>query len=409
MRATGKIGYLVPQFPGQTHIFFWREIKELEARGVEPVLYSTRPPPAGLIAHDWSDEAAARTTYLGRIAPLSAALALPALPWAKLLRMGRGEPKGFWRDVALSAAAARALKRDCEARGITHVHAHSCGRAALIAALAKGMGGPEYSLTLHGPLSDYGPGQRFKWSGAAFATIITEKLIAEMRAEMPEALPARIALQPMGVDTGALRRGAPYVPPAPGGAIRLFSCARLNEVKGHHDLMAAVRTLRDAGLDVSLRIAGEDDAGGDGHRRVLEAKVAELGLGDHVTLLGAVDAGAVRAELCAAHIFVLASYHEPLGVAYMEAMSCEVPTIGTDAGGVPELITDGRDGILVPPRDVAALAEAIRALAADPARAQRLSAAGRARVVSAFHSGIGAETLIREIFGDHPPPSGDSG
>ena len=400
-----KIGYLVPQFPGQTHIFFWREIKELEAQGVEPVLFSTRPPPPGLIAHDWSDEAAGRTTYLGQIAPLDAALAVLARPWRRLRSKGWGEPRAFWKDVALSAAAAMKLKRACAAEGISHVHAHSCGRAALIAAMAHEMGGPTYSLTLHGPLSDYGPGQRYKWSGAAFATIITRKLIAEIREEMPDDLPPRIALQPMGVDTDVLRRDAPYLPAEPGGPIRLFSCARLNEVKGHHDVMAAVRNLLDAGHDVTLRIAGEDDAGGDGYRRVLEARIADLDLAGRVTLLGAIDAGQVRSEICDAHIFVLASYHEPLGVAYMEAMSCEVPTIGTAAGGVPELITDGRDGLLVPPRDVEALSSAILRVAGDPDLARTLATAGRARIVSGFHSGIGAETLIDQIFGPHSAAS----
>lgn len=73
MSRRQKIGYLVPQFPGQTHVFFWREIAALEAMGVEPVLFSTRPPPAGLIAHDWSQAAMARTSYLGQLTPGAAA------------------------------------------------------------------------------------------------------------------------------------------------------------------------------------------------------------------------------------------------------------------------------------------------------------------------------------------------
>ena len=57
-----RIGYLVPQFPGQTHIFFWREVFALEAMGHSLSLLSTRHPPQGLIAHDWSEDAIARTT-----------------------------------------------------------------------------------------------------------------------------------------------------------------------------------------------------------------------------------------------------------------------------------------------------------------------------------------------------------
>ncbi len=390
-----RLGYIVPQFPGQTHIFFWREILELEAMGHHVRLFSTRPPPPGLISHSWSAQAMERTEYLGRLNPVQALGALSHLPWRQL--RAQPEPRAFWRDVMLTAAAARQLIASARRHSLTHIHAHSCGRAALIAALARRMGGPPYSVTLHGPLSDYGPGQRFKWSGAAFATIITDRLIAEMRGEMPLALPKAIYRQPMGVDTDWLSRPAPYVPRAADAPIRLFSCARLNVVKGHQDLLAAVRLMRDAGHDVRLDIAGEDDAGGTGFRAVLAAKIEELDLSGLVRLLGAIDADAVRDSLLAADIFVLASFHEPLGVAYMEAMSCGVPTIGTDAGGVPELIVDGRHGLLVPPKDPDALSAAIMRIATDPGLALRLSDGGRARIVDGFRAGVGAQTLVTAI------------
>lgn len=392
-----RLGYLIPQFPGQTHIFFWRELEALQARGVQPVLLSTRPPPPGLISHEWSAEATARTTYLARMDPAAALGGLVRLPPGDLLSAPRGEPRAFLRDMAMSIPAARRLVDHARREGIDHVHAHSCGRAALIAALAFRMGGPRYSLTLHGPLEDYGPGQRYKWRHAAFATIITEKLRAKAETELAGYLPPRIAVQAMGVDTGRLSRDTPWQPPRPGEPLRIMSCGRLNQVKGHQDLLQAIRMLRDAGHDARLVIAGEDDAGGTGYRRVIEARIAELGLDDAVTLLGAVSEGEVRRHLLEAHVFALASWHEPLGVALMEAMSCEVPTIGTAAGGVAELIRDGQDGILVPPRDPPAMADAILHLAGDPDLARRLGQAGRERIVSGFGAEAGAETLIRLV------------
>lgn len=392
-----RLGYLIPQFPGQTHIFFWRELEALQARGVQPVLLSTRPPPPGLISHEWSAEATARTTYLARMDPAAALGGLVRLPPGDLLSAPRGEPRAFLRDMAMSIPAARRLVDHARREGIDHVHAHSCGRAALIAALAFRMGGPRYSLTLHGPLEDYGPGQRYKWRHAAFATIITEKLRAEAETELAGYLPSRIAVQAMGVDTGRLSRDTPWQPPRPGEPLRIMSCGRLNQVKGHQDLLQAIRMLRNAGHDARLVIAGEDDAGGTGYRRVIEARIAELGLDDAVTLLGAVSEGEVRRHLLEAHVFALASWHEPLGVALMEAMSCEVPTIGTAAGGVAELIRDGQDGILVPPRDPPAMADAILRLAGDPDLARRLGPAGRERIVSGFGAEAGAETLIRLV------------
>ncbi len=387
----------MPQFPGQTHIFFWREIIALEEMGHDVRIFSTRKPPPGLVAHSWSDAAMQRTTYLGKLDPWQAALSVARLTPEGLPMWMLQEGPRFATDAALTLSAARALRNACDADGIEHVHVHSCGRAALTAALARRMGGAPYSLTLHGPLSDYGAGQRFKWSGAEFATIITRKLMDEVHETLDGALPPRCVIRPMGVDTHRLRRDTPYEGPEPGRPVRLFSCGRLNVVKGHQDLMTATRQLLDQGVDVRLEIAGEDDAGGSGFRKELEAHLKKLYLQDHVKLLGAIDADAVRQKLIESHIFVLASWHEPLGVAYMEAMACGVPVIATEAGGVPELIEDNVQGRLVPPQAPSILARAIRDLAGDRDALLRLSAAGRAHVEAHYRAELGAETLVEEI------------
>ena len=151
-------------------------------------------------------------------------------------------------------------------------------------------------------------------------------------------------------------------------------------------MIDAVRLLQASGIDARLTIAGEDEGGGFGYRRVLETKLAASDLGDSVKLLGAVSEDSVRGELEAAHIFALASLSEPLGVAIMEAMAMRVPVVVTAAGGVPELVDDGIDGVLVPPNQPQMLAEQIAALARDPQRARRLSAAGRAKIEAKFSS-----------------------
>lgn len=398
MSGTLKIGYLVPQFPGQTHIFFWRELRELEKLGVNVQLFSTRLPPPNLMSHDWSQQAIERTEYIGRPRVRDLISCLFALPYGEIYASVQHDGKAFLKDVLICAPAAKRLLRDCRAKGITHVHVHSCARAALIAALAYRMGGLSYSLTLHGPLSDYGMGQRFKWRRARFATIITDKLLAEVRDELGKDAPSRLVVQAMGVDVEELSRRSDYVPAKPDVKIRLFSCGRLNVVKGHQDLMRAVRLLVDRGMDVALEIAGEDDDGGQGYRQVLQAKLLDLNLENHVRLLGAIDAKAVKQKLLQAHVFVLASWHEPLGVAYMEAMACAVPTIGTDAGGVAELIEDGVNGVLVEPQNPSVLADAICAIVNNPEQAMRLGQAGRTRVVKGFRSTLGAEVLMREIL-----------
>lgn len=401
-----RIGYLVPQFPGQTHIYFWREVEALESLGHHVDLLSTMLPARQPMPHGWSQEAVARTTYLSDTDIAAGAGALARLlPRGLPLWMARGGVR-FSRDVLLSLSAAQRLVRHARAQELDHIHVHSCGRAALIAALAQRMGGPDYSLTLHGPLAGNGPGQSFKWQGAAFAVTITAQLMEEVQDRLAGALPDRVVIQPLGVDTEVLRRDAPYVPPSHGKPIKVFSCGRLTETKGHQDLMQAMRLLLDQGVDVRLEIAGEDDVGGSGYRRVLEKQLKDLHLRDHVKLLGAISAEIVRDKLMESHIFALAAWQEPLGMAYMEAMACGVPTIGTEAGGVTELIVDGVSGRLVPPRNPRMMAQSIRDLASDPEAAMRLSRGGRARVEAQFTSGAGAATLVAEIARLRPAPRG---
>jgi glycosyltransferase involved in cell wall biosynthesis len=302
-------------------------------------------------------------------------------------------------DILLSIPLAGKLLRECARRGIGHVHVHSCGRAALIAAVANRIGGLDYSLTLHGPLQDYGPLQDFKWRHARFATIITNKLKAEVETELAGNLPGQLYIQPMGVDTERLSRETPYQPFEQSQKLRIFACGRLHIVKGHQVLIDAVGILRDRGFDVQARIAGQDEQQGAGFRKVLADQIERLGLAQNVELLGAVDELEVKRNILSAHIFALASKHEPLGVAYMEAMSCEVPVVGTDAGGVRELIDDGVDGLLVLPDDPQALADAIESLALDPERAVMLGRNGRQKIVSKFSSARGAQTLKQAVFG----------
>lgn len=103
-----------------------------------------------------------------------------------------------------------------------------------------------------------------------------------------------------------------------------------------------------------------------------------------------------------ADVFVLASHAEPLGVVYMEAMAMEVATIGTNAGGVPEIITDGENGLLVPPHDDIPLTQAIKGLIENPELRHQLARNGRRTIVQRFDSRIGAAILHQRLRGTLP-------
>lgn len=399
-----KIGYFIPEFPGQTHIFFYREMQALREIGIEPIVVSTRLPDRSIISHSWAEHAQRETHYLH---PPGARAILGAF-WTLLL----SGPAGWWRSLRTLAASEGSFgyrlrlllllfygaelgwlaRRD----GWIHVHVHSCGDAANIAMFARCLTGLPYSLTLHGPLRDYGSNQKQKWSHAKFALTITRRLRDDVQRELAGYLPPSLDLAPMGVDVKRFQRATPYAPWSGSGPLRLFACGRLNPCKGHDDLLRAVARLRAQGVDARLDIAGADDTGGV-CRRGLEQLRDELRLGEAVQLLGGVAEDDILRGLADAHAFVLGSLEEPLGVAIMEAMAFNVPVVVTGAGGVAELVCDGVNGLLVPPRDPAAMAEAVWELVRDPGLAERLGRSGRATIESSFHSGVGAAALRRGL------------
>jgi len=386
-----KIGFFIPEFPGQTHSFFWREMQAIQTLfGHETSIVSTRKPPQP-VAHEWVAQAHAEYLFPVPVAGLLRAglHLLRHLP--RLLR--DRDTRALLGNLRLWAMLLMAARLSLHARRaeIDHLHVHSCANAALIAAFCNRLCGLPYSLVLHGPVEDYGPHQPYKWRRAAFVFVITEVLRAEMAERLPEAAD-KMHIVPMGVDTDRFAPAAAAPAPPP---FRWFSCARLNRIKGFETLIAAFEqvTRSHPELPWQLFIAGEDEQGGSGYRKTLEALIDTGGLQDRVTLLGAVTQQEVLRNLQVSHGFVLASHHEPLGVAYMEAMACALPTIGTDAGGVRELITDGQDGLLVPPQDAEALAAALVRIMTAPEEAATLAAAGRDRIIADFGAARSARVL----------------
>lgn len=161
--------------------------------------------------------------------------------------------------------------------------------------------------------------------------------------------------------------------------VRLLSVARLDWTKGHDYGLMAVRRIVDAGVRVRYTILGDGPT-----REEVEYAIAELRLGDVVTLAGAVDRRRVRDELEQAHIVLQASVSEGFPVAVCEAQAMGAPVVCTDAGGLVEAVQDGVTGIVAPRRDPEALADGVLALVRDPLLRQRLGAAGVASARERF-------------------------
>jgi glycosyltransferase involved in cell wall biosynthesis len=167
----------------------------------------------------------------------------------------------------------------------------------------------------------------------------------------------------------------PYQGPTPGGPA--VCVARLSPEKDIATLLDAARRVADAVPDLRLEIAGDGPCRAD-----LARQCKELKLHEHVRLLGEVRD--VPALLGRAGLFVLPSQAEGVSLTILEAMARGLPVVTTRVGGNPEVVADGSTGLLVPPRDPAALADALVRVLRDADRAQALGRAGRRRVEDHF-------------------------
>jgi glycosyltransferase involved in cell wall biosynthesis len=398
-----RIGYLIPQFPGQTHSFFWRERQALKDLGIETCLISTSSPPPGIISHDWSRQAQSETAYLVPLSfkeiwyALLVTIKAGPIAWLRCIQViVKADDVPIRQKLRLFALLPVVAKLVwlSEVQGWTHVHVHSCASSADIALFASMLSNISYSLTQHGPAFDtYGPNQAQKWRYSSFGIFVSDVLLQDVSKQIGNSLPQNVSVATMGVNLDEFSPSQRYTPWQEYLPCQFFTIGRLNPVKAHEDLIEAVALLVEKGFDAHLKIAGEDEEGGKGYRLQIEQTILEKGMVDRVQLLGAIDEDAMRQHLGATHVFALASLNEGTSVAIMEAMAMELPVVVTAVGGTPKLVTNGENGLLVEPRNPKAMADAIAKVLMDAQLAVNLGKAARQTIASKYHHRRSAEVL----------------
>lgn len=177
--------------------------------------------------------------------------------------------------------------------------------------------------------------------------------------------------------------------PEPSPAARknaLLFLGRLERSKGIFDLVDAVAALRDTHPDVRLILAGDDVDDVAGY-------AAERGVAQAITFTGWVGPETKKALLDSAGVFVLPSHAEGSPISLLEAMAAGLPSVATAVGGIPDVVADGINGMLVEPGDVATLVRVLRKLLADRMLRSRLGAAARETVRLRFD----ADHVIGEL------------
>jgi glycosyltransferase involved in cell wall biosynthesis len=176
----------------------------------------------------------------------------------------------------------------------------------------------------------------------------------------------------------------------------ILSVATHDEWKGLDVLIRSMALLREEDETVRLVLAG------DGPQRAeLEELTAALGLREQVQFIGNQSRPSVARLLNECTLFVLPSRYESFGIAIVEALACGKPVVATAVDGIPEIIEDGTNGILVEPDDAVVLASAIRRVLRDADLRERLGQAGRIRVKDWFlwqHMGENYTHAFQELL-----------
>jgi glycosyltransferase involved in cell wall biosynthesis len=226
-----------------------------------------------------------------------------------------------------------------------------------------------------------------RWEDGAIA--VAPSVAAQLRAHR---YPGTIWVVPNGLNP-AWGGGWRAEPRTPGKTLRIGFFGRLAEEKGLPFLLDALRGLD--GYDWHLDVIG------DGHARdAVEHAIAQGGLQGRVTLHGAVSPADVPARMAGAHIVVLPSYEEGHPYVALEASRLGLPIVATSVGGIPEVVRDGENGLLVRPGDVPALTRAMRRLLEEDDLLDHLrrGAAATGDAYTSIHMTARIVAVYREIL-----------
>ena len=394
-----RILYLTQRLPfGQGESFVVPEVEALLARGHELLVVprlSVDP-----IVHDDVGAIVPRTRVLphgleiaGAVA--SALLHRPRRVLGAFWRLRRTRPRRRAFSNVIATAQGMWVARLARAWGADHIHAHWAHLTATIAMGASAVSDIPWSFTAHrydvmlnNLLAD-------KLKSARFGRFIARQMLDRARPLVGSRAMTRATVLHMGV---RLPPSTALEPPARATPVVLCP-ARLVAVKGQRYLLDAAATLMARGVPFEILLAGD---GPD--EDVIARRIEELGLGERVRMLGAVPHaellrlyGDQRVDCVALPSLDLGEgLHEGISVALIEAMAHGVPVISTATGGQIELL-DGGAGMVVPPADAGALADALERLLVSPELRATLGQAGRRRIEEEFDVAHVADELARRF------------
>ena len=397
-----RIATIVKGYPRLSETFIAQEILGLEKRGDAQLIVSLRHPTEGKV-QDLNREIKAEVLYLPEYLQDDLSRVRAARKWAAGQRGYARAEKAFRADLKRDPSVNR-RRRFGQACVLAHelpsdvdwIHTHYLHTPASVAryaALIRGMG---WSFSAHAKDIWTTPEWelRGKLAEAAWGVTCTRANLDYLRSLC--ATPEKIHLVYHGLDFSrfppvskrAAKRGGPFT---------IVSVGRAVEKKGYADFLSALALL---GEDHDWRF---EHAGGGALAKQLKAQAEKLGIAKRIAWHGSQDRAFIFSMLKRADLFVLPSRlardgdRDGLPNVLMEAQAFALPVLATDVSGIPELVTHGKTGWLVPQRDPRALAEALRRLMEDDDLRLRLAIAGTKTVREKFSSEPGIDFVAAKL------------
>jgi glycosyltransferase involved in cell wall biosynthesis len=410
-RSKLRVAYLLVRFPTLYETYVYNEIYQLSKGGVEIEVFSARAAKGGPV-HQRAEEVA-NLVQVHHSPPISGPVLAANLSF--LARSPLKYLRALWWVISttyrmpLYMGLALALFPKAvyyagimRANGIDHVHVHFAWVQQIMAVVAAHLIDVSSSVTLHAfDLYTQKPAVvRGQLEAATRLITISDynrRFIADL---CPNIARDDIALVRLSLDMDDFLSAHPE---ETNGTCQLLSVGRLVAKKGYKYLIEACARLRQRGIDFRCSIVGE----GPGAES-LEALVHEHGLESSVIFTGALAAGDVFRLYQQSDVFALpcvvaqSGDRDGMPTVLIEAMAIGIPVVSTPVTGIPELVTDGETGFLVPERDVPALAEALETLVKDRDLRIRMGQKARERVEMDFDSRRTASQLasvFREAAG----------
>jgi colanic acid/amylovoran biosynthesis glycosyltransferase len=396
-----RIIYVTQRLPfGNGETFIIPEVEALLAAGHDVLVVPRRS--SEPIIHDDVEALVARMRRLPRGLTLAAAAA-GTFAWHP-----NRAARAFWRihgtrprrrsiSNTIATAEGMWLARIAHAWRADHIHAHWAHLTATMAMAASAVTRIPWSFTAHRYDVVLNNLLDVKLRSARFGRFIARYMLDLAQGLIGPEAAAHAVVVHMGV------RLPPAPAPRPRRAVPVVVCpARLVPFKGHGYLLQAAAVLAARGVPFELRLAGDGP-----EAAAIGRQIRELGLVERVRVLGTVPHAALLEQyrddtpdcVVLPSLDLGGGVHEGLSVALVEAMAHGIPAISTTTGGQSELLGRGA-GLLVPPRDVTALAGALGGVLASPDLQAELGRCGRRRVEEQFDATAIAGELVRRFAGE---------